>query len=223
MSTIKKIAYDIRQIYKDWSDDSDITQEYLYYQINIARALLIQQKFSSRANLIPNKLKQQFYHDLELTESNEFVSGLGSILRTVNPIEPPLESYNFLTSIRVTSGSYTDINFTFVLPERFAFCGRNKWMQSQIFVTLGSDKRLYFTSANEKVKMMDRVKLVYVTEDPENAYPTSIDYDVAVPFEETEYPLEENMITALTDLIIKKITMSYQVKEDTTNDSASNE
>ena len=46
MSTLNKITYDIRQMYKDWSDDSEITNDYLEYQINIARAVLIQQKFT---------------------------------------------------------------------------------------------------------------------------------------------------------------------------------
>ena len=121
--------------------------------------------------------------------------------------------------MRITSGSYTDINFTFVNAERFPFIGGNKWVQNQIYCCIGSDFRLYFTSSNPNVKLLEAVKLSYVAENPEDAYPKTIEYNSSIDFWDTEYPCEDNMITQITDIIIKKLVQAIAEHEDKTNDS----
>lgn len=219
MATLRYIINDVAEILKQYSDDSNIAQEHIAYNVHITRAMLIQQKYSSRGNIIPQKLRQHFYHTLELSEENEFSAGLGTILRTVDPIVLPLEPFNFKSNIKISTGSYLDPYFSFVLPERFPYVGRNKWNQNQIYVTIGSDFRLYFTSANPKVKMIENVKLSYVTENPEEAYPTTIDYNSSLDFWDVEYPLEGDLITQLTDVIIKKLGASMAVPEDKNNNA----
>jgi len=219
MATLRYIINDISEVLKLYSDDTNISQEHIAYNVHTTRAMLIQQKYSSRSNIIPQKLRQHFYHALELVEENEFSSGLGTILRTVNPIQFLLEPHNFKGNIKISTGSYLDPYFCFVLPERFPYVGGNKWNQNQIYVTLGSDFRLYFTSANPKVKIIENVKLSYVAENPEDAYPTTIDFNSAVDFWDVEYPMEQDLITQLTDVIIKKLGTSLQIPEDKSNNS----
>lgn len=219
MSTLNEIVYSVREAYRLYSDDGAISNEYIAYKIETTRAMLISQRFSSRSFIIPNILRQHFYMSLELSDDNEFISGNGSILRTVDPIQIPLEPFNFSKNIRITSGSYSDVSFTFVDNNRFSFVGRSKWVQNQIYVTLGTDFRLYFTSNNPKVKMIDKIKLSMVTAIPEAAYPSSVAYDPAIPFEDTQYPLNAELIVELTDIVLKQLTTNLQVKEDKTNDA----
>ena len=219
MATLNKIIYDIREVLSQMSDDSDISNEYLAYQVNIARALLLEQKFSNRQYAIPQKIRQTFKMDLELAEGNELVSGISTVLRTKDPIQYPLEPYNFKSNMRINSGSYDDSYFTLIDPSRFPYVGNNKWLQNQIYYTIGTDFRLYFTSSNPAFKTMEQIKLSMVCTNPEEAYPYTLYYDSNVDFEHSEYPFEENMITLLTDMIIKKLVVNLQSPEDKSNDS----
>jgi len=222
MATLNELIHSLRESYKLYSDDGDISNEYLAYRIETTRAMLISQRFSSRSFIIPNILRQHFYMDLELSQDNEFVDNLGTVLRTKDPIQIPLEPFNFKNNIRITSGSYSDVSFTFVDNNRFSFVGRNKWLQSQVYVTIGTDFRLYFTSSNDKVKMLEQIKLSMVTADPAKAYEYSINYNPSIDFEYTEYPLNAELIVELTDIIIKQLTVNLSAKEDKLDDSQDN-
>ena len=222
MATLNELIHSVRESYKLYSDDGDISNEYIAYRIDTTRAMLISQRFSSRTFIIPNILRQHFYLDLELAEDNEFVDGIGTVLRTVNAIQIPLEPFNFKNNIRITSGSYSDVSFTFVDNNRFSFVGKNKWLQNQIYVTLGTDFKLYFTSSNPKVKMLEQVKLSMVCANPSEAYESSIAYDPAIDFEYTEYPLNAELIVELTDIILKNLTVNLSAREDKVDDSQDN-
>lgn len=218
-TTLKEIVYSIRENLKLYSSDADVSLEYISFLVNNTRAMLLAQKFSNRSYIIPQKIRQHFYKVTELSEENEFVSGLGTILRTVNPIVSPLEPFNFKSNIRITSGSYTDINFTLVSPDRFPYVGGNKWIQNHIYVTIGSDFRMYFTSSSPAVKLIENVKLSYVTEHPEAAYIETIYYDPLVEYQNTAYHIEEEMVTTLTDIIVKTLSKMIATPEDKINDS----
>lgn len=222
MATLNELYYSLRESYKLYSDDGNISNEYLIYKIHIGRNLLLSQKFSSRSFVIPNKIRQHFYLETELVEGNEFVSGLSTILRTKDPIQTPLEPFNFKSNMRVSTGSYTDLNFTLISPDRLPFVGKNKWLQNHVYYTIGSDFRLYFVSTNPRVKAIENIKLSMVCENPEKAWVSSVDYDPAIEFEYTEYPMEGDMIIPLTDMILKSLTINLQSPEDKTNDSESN-
>ena len=222
MATLNELIHSIRESYKLYSDDGDISNEYLAYRIETTRAMLISQRFSSRTFIIPNILRQHFYLDLELAEDNEFVNGIGTVLRTVLPIQIPLELFNFKNNIRITSGSYSDVNFTFVDNNRFSYVGRNKWNQNQIYVTIGTDWHLYFTSSNDKVKMLEQIKLSQVCASPSEAYESSIAYNPAVDFEYVEYPLNAELVVELIDIILKNLTINLSSREDKVDDSQDN-
>lgn len=219
MSTLRNIIYDVREAVHAYSDDSNISDEYIAYQINITRNLLLRNKFSSRGFTIPQKLRQNFHKQLELVDTNDFVTGLGTILRTVDPIDYPIEPFAFRSNMRITSSSYLDPQFNLVLPERFPYLGMNKWNQNQVYVTIGTDYRLYFTSSNPSLKLMKNIKLSMVCENPETAYPNTINYNSDVDFWDSEYPLDDATITEIVDLIVKKIVGSLQIPEDKINNA----
>lgn len=218
-TTLTEIVYSIRENLRAYSSDSDISNEYIAFLVKNTRAMLLTQKFSNRSSIIPQKIRQHFYKTLELSEENEFVDGIGTILRTTQPIQYPLEPFNFKSNIKLNTGSYTDINFTLVSPDRFPYVGNNKWVQNQIYVTIGSDFRLYFTSNNPAVKLIDNIKISMVVEDPEAAYPETIYYNSAVDFWDTPYPIEEDMLNQLSDVIVKKLVNMIQIPEDKINDA----
>lgn len=222
MATLKEIRYSIREAFALYGDDDNISNEYIDYKIHTTRAMLLAQRFSSRSFIVPNIIRQHFYHDLALSEGNEFVNGIGTILATTTEIQRPLEPFNLKNNIRITSGSYSDINFTFVDNNRFPYVGINKWNSQQIYATIGTDWKIYFTSMNPRIKLLERIKLSLVAANPETAYPYTIDYNPSVSFDEITYPLNDELIVELTDIIIKQLTVNLMAKEDKVNDSQDN-
>jgi len=222
MATLKEIRYSIREAFALYGDDSNISNEYIDYKIHTTRAMLLAQRFSSRSFVIPNAIRQHFYHDLSLAEDNEFVDGIGTVLATTTSIQTPLEPFNLKNNIRITSGSYSDISFAFIDSNRFSYVGHNKWLQNIVYCMIGTNWKIYFTSSNPKVKMLEQVKVSMVCANPETAYPYTVGYDVLKDFDETEYPLNSELIVELTDIIIKQLTVNMSAKEDKVNDSQDN-
>lgn len=222
MATLKEIRYSIKEALAIYNEDSNVSNEYIDYKIHTTRAMLLAQRFSSRSFVIPNAIIQHFYHDLSLAEDNEFVDGIGTVLATTTAIQTPLEPFNLKNNIRITSGSYSDISFAFIDTNRFSYVGHNKWLQNIIYCAIGTDWKIYFTSSNPKVKMLEQVKVSMVCANPETAYPYTIGYDVLVDFDETEYPLNSELIVELTDIIIKQLTINLTAKEDKVNDATDN-
>lgn len=222
MATLKEIRYSIKEALAIYNEDSNVSNEYIDYKIHTTRAMLLAQRFSSRSFIIPNIIRQHFYHELSLSEENEFVDGIGTVLATTTSIQTPLEPFNLKSNIRITSGSYSDINFTFVDNNRFPYVGRSKWNSQQLYATIGTDWKIYFTSMNPKIKMLEQVKLSMVCANPEIAYPYTIEYDPLVDFDEIEYPLNSELIVELTDIIIKQLTVNLSAREDKVNDAQDN-
>lgn len=222
MATLKEIRYSIKEALFIYNEDSNLSNEYIDYKIHTTRAMLLAQRFSSRSFVIPNIIRQHFYHDLSLSEDNEFVDGIATVLATTTAIQTPLEPFNLKNNIRITSGSYSDISFSFIDNNRFPYVGRNKWLQNIVYCAIGTDWKIYFTSSNPKVKMLEQVKLSMVCANPELAYPYTIEYNPAVDFSEITYPLNEELVVELTDIIIKQLTLNLQQKEDKTNDATDN-
>jgi hypothetical protein len=221
MATLREIIYDIREVLKQYSDDSNISNEYLQYLVHYTRALLLSQRFSSRSTILPQKNKQQFYLEMEdlPVDDNPFCVTGNKILRTKLAIPRPLEAFNIKSNIKINSGSYNDTYFNLVLPERFPYCGSSKWTRNQIFCTIGTDFKLYFKSQNPKHFLIEDVKLSMVCENPEDAYPQTVEYSSAIDFIDTEYPLEIDMITQIVEIIIKRLGIMLQTKEDKSNNS----
>ena len=87
MATLKEIRYSIREAFALYGDDDNISNEYIDYKIHTTRAMLLAQRFSSRSFIVPNIIRQHFYHYLALSEGNEFVNGIGTILATTTEIQ----------------------------------------------------------------------------------------------------------------------------------------
>lgn len=219
MSTLKELVYSTREQLHLFSDDSLISNEYIAHCIKTARAMLLTQKYSNRSNIISNKIRQSFNKELELVDSNSFISNLDTILRTKYPLQYPFEAFNLKSNIKITSGSFTDISFTFISMERVPFVGKSKWLLNNIYVFLGDDMRLYFVSSSPKVKVLENVKIMMCTENPEIAYMETIDYDPDIDYWDTEYQLDEEMVFSLIEVVIKKLATSMQIKPDKINDS----
>lgn len=212
---LREIVYDIIEALKQYSDDSDISEEYVKYLVHTTRAMLIQQRYSDRSNIIPNKIKQVFDLSLTLADDNPF-NAVRQVLVSTEAIQKPIEPYNLRSGIRISSGDYADTYFNLVSNERFPYVG-SKWVKNQIYVTIGTDYKLYFKSELPSITLLENVRISIICENPEEAYPYSTVYNSNIDFMDMEYPMEDFLIVQMNDIIIKKLANMLQVPEDKTN------
>ena len=211
--------YDIREALRQFSDDSDITDDYISFLIDDTRALLLRQKYNAPGSIIPFSIRQRLHVDLELSDDNVFIS-IDKILRSVDPIPRLVESFNFMNHFWVDSGSYVNIKFVYVTPERFPFVGYNKWLQDVVYVTIGQDYRLYFQSANLKHRLLDKVRVYSIFENPKTAWEASADYNPNQTFEnDVIYPIDLDMWVTMKEIILKQMIATLQIPQDKNNNA----
>lgn len=211
--------YDIREALRQYSDDSDITDDYISFLIDDTRALLLRQKYNAPGSIIPLGIRQRLHFDVELSDDNVFIS-LDKVLRTADPIPKLVESFNFMNHFWVDSGSYNDIKFVYITPERFPFAGYNKWTRDVIYVTIGQDYRLYFKAANYKHRLIEQVRIYSIFENPKEAWEVSADYSNTETFEEdVTYPIDLDMWIQMKEIILKQLMVTLQIPQDENNNA----
>ena len=219
MSTKIYYIYDIVETLKQYSDDSDISNSHISFLIDDVRALLLRQKYRDIGSKVPEAIKQRIHLDTELTDDNEFAS-LDKMLRTKNAIPRLIESWELTHAMYIDAGGYRDLKFQLVDQNRFPYVGNDKNLQNLVYVTLGQDYRLYFASSGVKHKIIEKVRLLGVFEDPKTAWEASADYNVTKNFEEDiNYPIDLDMWVAMKDIILKQLGMSLSIPQDKNNNA----
>lgn len=219
MNTKIHYIYDIIEALRQYSDDSGITEDYISFLIDDTRALLLRQKYNAPGSIIPLSIRQRLHMDLELVADNVFIN-TDKILRTVKPLPNLVESFNFMNHFWADSGSYVNIKFVYVTPERFPFVGHNKWLKDTVYVTIGQDYKVYLQSSNLKHRLLDKIRVYSIFENPKLAWEESADYDENKIFEQdVNYPIDLDMWINMKDIILKQFITSLQIPQDKTNNA----
>lgn len=213
------IIYDIKEKLKISSDDSDLTTEYISHLIDVKRATLIKQSYSNMTKTIPSLLYQDVCLTLEVAPLIPGMTCYGTILRTVEPLPDVLnisgrEDLYLVRPIDIMATAYNQVPI-----ERFAFLGNNRFLGRQIYTALGTDKRIYFYSAQDSYKFIENVSIKGVFESTSAAAQYSCDTACTDEYN-SEYPLEGYMINEIVNLIVKElVTPTLQLPKDELNDA----
>jgi hypothetical protein len=79
MNTKEYYIYDIFEALRQYSDDADISYEYISYLIDNNRALLLRQKYKEIGQIIPQGIRQRLHFELELADENVFAPVIVSV------------------------------------------------------------------------------------------------------------------------------------------------
>ena len=219
MNTKEYYIYDIFEAIRQYSDDADISYEYISYLIDNNRALLLRQKYKEIGQIIPQGIRQRLHFALELADDNVF-SSEDSILRTVLALPRLIESGDFMRAIHIDGGSYNQYKFIYIQPERFNYCGNNYDLPNVVYVTLGQDYKLYFKSLQLAHRLIENVRIWGIFENPEAAWIASADYDNTKSFDkDIYYPIDADMWVIMKEVILKQLIASLQIPEDKINNA----
>lgn len=135
--TYRDIVYVILDECKVISDDALLEVEHIIQIANKYRALLFNQKYKGKKIEIPFS----WYQRLNVVFNTSFQSGV--MYQSYKKIPPVLDLTNIWQYTFVSNDGIKTDNLNFINPQRFKQTGYNKWLKSQIYVTIDLDGYMY--------------------------------------------------------------------------------
>lgn len=224
--TLNQIVYDILEIIRgnQISDDSDIDERQIEFQINTQRALIIREMIKNGGRI--NEQLIQPLGCLELEEADaadccEITSDC-SLIRTKLEMPRFLEIDGSLSIMSVQPVIKLSKPFSFIPYEQAIYAGEGKYNKDMIFVFL-YNKRFYIKSNDPAKLLLNWLSVRPVLENPTEASNFSNCGGTDPCYtHDSEYPIDAWMIPIIKERVIKQLAPSLNVAKDTSNDSKDN-
>lgn len=223
MSTYRELTYFVLDQLKLVSDDSYYTEDHVVFLLSKVRSYLLYQKYKKEKQEIPESNYQTICLNVEPTQSIPGVNCSNSYLKSTVKI-PDITN---IGQVQVYSNDYYDGNITYVSKERMRFVGNNKWLQNIIYASIGPDQYLYLKSNNPQFLFLNTVNMSAIFEDIDEA--SELESCSNTESEETtcdvmdkRFPIDEDLIPQLLELVLKYLTGAIYKPADTANDASDN-
>lgn len=216
MSTYREQVYLILDELKGISDDFSYTEDHIIYLLDKYRAYILKKTYSDIKKQIPESNYQTLCLDLE---DFQFVEGAcqESYLRSTSKL-PNLMGVG---NTKIYPIDYFNSSITYVSNKRFKVVGHNKYLQNIIYATIGPDNYIYLNSSNPQFKYLESIKITGIFENAKEAAKLGCDNNEnnICDVLDMNYPLEEGLIPAVNELILKELTAAIYKPADTVNNA----
>lgn len=217
MTTYKELVYYVLDALKLVSDDSVIQPEHVLFLLDKYRGFILKQRYSDIKKEIPESNYQTICLDLKNVEAyeNDACGGNG-YLRS----EEKVPNMMTIGGQKISTLDYFQGDIAYVNRDRFKYVGGNKYLRNTIYGTIGPDSYLYLKSSNPQAYHLCKVRLTGIFEDSAKASELSCDEDATCDVMDRNYPLEEGLIPAVLELVIKDVGGQKYQAEDKQNDAS---
>ncbi len=220
MITKRQIVFSVLERLQIYSDDANITEEFVSSLIDSKRAMLIQQKLTKSIWRAPNEIKQRLCINLALTDKIEGYCGGGNILKSIDPLPTSIRVRGKEGPLLVSRIDGTSININIIPLERIPYISSNRFTSHLIYCAIDTDGRLIFISNDMKHKYLKFIRVTDIFETPSEAmmYDCDIDLDNN-EIEDLKYPVEAAMVPSIIDLVVKDLSRTISIPEDRDNNA----
>lgn len=215
----KELVYMCLDLCKEFSDDSSFTEEHVLFLLNKYRSLVLKQEYERQKKESSIENKQSICLNLEAVDENINNPCGDFMLRSVEKIPTTLEFSQPQVS---TISFFSNPMMCYVTPEKLKFVNYNKFLQNIIYCALAPDGHVYLKSSNPQFQYLERIKLSAVFEDFEEASNLSCDEEGNqddCDIMEKEFPLENYLVPALINNVVKQLLGSKYIPKDSSNDA----
>lgn len=227
MITLNKLTYDILELVRGntLTDDLDIDERQVEYQIAVQRALWIRNELNKPGRSIDHNIVQDL-GCVELIEADpaeccDFNLGDCIVLRTKDKIPNTIELHMSTGITRVGPIDKTHISYSFVPYERAIYSGNSKYSKNQTYAYL-LNNYIYIKSPSTQNLMLDFINIRGVFEDPTEAE-NFVDCDNKPCFsKDDKYPLNAWMVPYIKEQVINQLAAATQMPSDSSNDADEN-
>lgn len=212
----KEVVYIINDVLKlVVSDDSYYESEHILFLVDKFRGYILKKYYDGIKKKIPISAYQTICLDLErYTQFDGNYCGAKTYLRSVQEI-PYLMSVGQVT---VSSAVRFTDDIQYVDMDRFIYANGSKYYQP-IYATIDTDKHLYLKSNNTLA--LNSVRLTAIFQDSTVAAEFSCDgntTDSTCDVMEKEFPLEDNFLPELLEMVVRELSIgSYKPTDNTNN------
>lgn len=206
---LRELLYELRESFNLMSDDSEITQDLLAFFIKSARNTILQQRYSDPRNIVPSVCYQSITVSIGVNAKSDIK--IPSVMKTTGIAHAPLK-----VTAKDIADTSLDIPLNVVSIERLPYVGRNIYSSDQIYCALDSDGTIIFNSGNNLYKLINKVVVRAIFEDPEEAYAIS---NPSLDFWDAKYPIAESDWVDMRKIIDPKIERILGTPKDTLNDA----
>lgn len=222
MSTYRELVYMVLDQLKMLSDDNYYTEQHVVFLLDKYRSFLIQKEYLKNSNTVPSSSKQTICLNVNPESAFE-----GSPCIGVQYLKSTIKIPDFVsgTSPQIYPIDYYQSNIVFISKDRMKYVGHNKYLQNMIYCSIGPDNYLYLKSYNPQFQYLQQVKLTGVFEDASKAAELSCDStdnNKCADYLDNIFPLEEALIPALLELVVKTLTQAVFKPADEQNDARDN-
>ena len=218
MSTYRELVYLCLDTLKLTSDDTFFTEDHVLFLLSKFRGFLLKSTYKDIKKEIPEANYQTICLDVEQVPA---ISGIacegGTFLKSKQQI-PQLMS---VATPVLHPENYYQGSISYVSKERMKYVGYNKWLQNIIYASLGPDNYMYFKSSNPQYLHLKKIQLTGVFEDAEKAAELSCNKEQNnCDILDSSFPLEENLIPQLVELVVKFLSSGVYKPEDPANNAS---
>jgi hypothetical protein len=222
---LENIIYDVREALKQYTDDSELSDEYITYLYGIKRAKYLRQDLNNYQRTTDISVTQTLCLGLERVSVNECDLDFEceTILRTTRPIPQPLELHikSAITSVKPTNRISIPFNFT---TKQKAIYSEHSPFNKAIFSFLDNDNYIYLLSTDETMNLLECITVTGVFQDPLELlnYTNCCDCEDSIPcynLMTSNYPLPPHYIDLIKNEIVNEQLQKLKIEEDTKNNS----
>lgn len=218
MATYRELVYFCLDKLKLSSEDSFYNEEHIKFLLNKYRGALFFKYYKNQKKEIPESNYQTIC--LDLGETSYGICGIGEYLRSKDKLPDlyPL-GINKVHPVDYFSGSISLIS-----KDRFKYAGNNRWASNTIFATIGPENYLYIKSNNAQYRHLKKVYLTGLFENPEDVINLESNNkgNNCVDIMDMVFPIEEDLIPELLNMIVQDLSPSVYAPEDKKNDANDN-
>lgn len=218
MSTYRELVYLVLDSLKLVSDDSHFQEEHILFLLDKYRAFVLKQRYSDIRKEIPESNYQTICVDLEESDAINGMSCDGKgYMKSIAKIPKMLT----IGGRSISSLDYFQGNIAYVSNERFKYVGYNKYLQNQIYGTIGPDGYLYLRSNNPQLYYLNKVKVTGIFDDSievANLQCPDENGESTCDIMDMSFPIEPALIPPVIELIVKELGgQKYQAADSSNN------
>ena len=230
MSTYRELIYMVLDKIKETTDDSSFKEEHVAFLLDKYRPFLLKQRYSD----IRKSISQNNYSVFKITLQNTIGSNTtigytynytvsGAIQQSTTLMPRLVSLNNEIEEFKVYNiGDSTAGNnqfkgdFSTVSLERFKYVGENKWLKNFVYVTIGTDYKLY-TKNSTTLTLPTELLIQGVLENPKQEVSRIL--PSVTNYLDMIYPLEDALVPPLLELVTKDLSQGVYAPEDNVNNA----
>ena len=221
---LNKLIYDIREATKEYMDDTEVSNRYIKYLLNIKRAKYLRQELNNAQRTTDSTTVQTLTVNLEEVDSSDCgLKGVcDKIMRSCKKLPDPLALHTKNGITRVAALDKMSKPFNFVTREK-AIYAQDAPFPNSIYSFLHDDGYLYVISQNASLVFLECISVTGIWEDPSDLARFDVccsckENTEACFTEESEYPIQPHLVDSIRKEVIAEIIQMKQIPEDKIND-----